>query len=672
MANAICGIVVVFAAIWGLDEHGCFLSGSEDTSGVIGRVSLWLEDPYAMCRSDNALVAAQTGVAQRVLLDLKSVHISLLTESRSEEAHPRSDKEKVKRLLFLFQRDLLPGVSGKILESKGQRDNIAVQTVSWEAKAACWAFIGLLDVGMLFYILLFALSQTVHRQGAWALSFAMWLVVEVLFVSSSTVLFTHVLVPSLIMRDVNKIKLKLAESIRAFNKSVRTRRRNKTADDAADDPASFNAANYLFVSTRLAQQWSELREAQIIAQFRTPWPKQSYQREVDVSKEYSKKFSALSRSASVIAVFFLTNLLQVPPALQDMVVQMCSTAVVGYTTLLHIDLYRFYAPLVILPTLVAAVAVHFIVRSNSSSARLRLQRLFGLDKSDPTEDGEVVVADADEASPEPGQDLECGSRDSADDNCARKVQQAETAQDRRPTVLEGSSDSSGEEQSCEEGEVEAQDRYGELHQPLPLSAAAVRGHMTRDQSTHHGLNVLGKLQKDTACVEAKDDSVDELVSVYTPSHAAAAVRALSPPTLCRSVSLASSSQSCSSFSPPEKVVLAGTHLNAAEDVITEDKNSEVDSAEEESDNGSSSDESEREGSQEGSQHSGVDSDTDCSESGVTVVAREEGNKQTSSPHIPGEPGERAPHIAARQDQSQCESDGTFDTPSFSSDGEEFV
>jgi hypothetical protein len=632
-------------------------------------MSLWLENPYAMCRSDNALVAAQTGVAQRVLLDLKSVHTSLLTESRSEEAHPRSDKEKVRRLLFLFQRDLLPGVSGKILESKGQRDNIAVQTVSWEAKAACWAFIGLLDVGMLFYILLFALSQTVHRQGAWALSFAMWLVVEVLFVSSSTVLFTHVLVPSLIMRDVNKIKLKLAESIRAFNKSVRTRRRNNTADDAADDPASFNAATYLFVSTRLAQQWSELREAQIIAQFRTPWPKQSYQREVDVSKEYSKKFSALSRSASVIAVFFLTNLLQIPPALQDMVVQMCSTAVVGYTTLLHIDLYRFYPPLVILPTLVAAVAVHFIVRSNSSSARLRLQRLFGLDKSDPTEDGDVVVVDADEVSPEPGQDLECGSRDSADDRCAQKAHQEEAEN------LEGSSDSSGEEPSCEEGEVGAEDRYGELHQPLPLSAAAVRGHMTRDQSTRHGLNVLGKLQKDTACTEAKEDSVDELVSLYTPSHAAAAVRALSPPTLCRSsVSVASSSQSSSSFTPPEKVVLVGAHSTAVEDVA-EKKRSDMDSADEESDDGSSGDDSESEGSQEDSQHSSIDSDTVSSESSVSVAAKEVGNKQASSPPSPGGLGEdaqRSGHAAARQDQSQCESDGTFDTPSFSSDGEECV
>jgi hypothetical protein len=198
--------------------------------------------------------------------------------------------------------------------------------------------------------------------------------------------------------------------------------------------------------------------------------------------------------------------------------------------------------------------------------------------------------------------------------------------------------------------------------------------MTRDQSTRHGLNVLGKLQKNTACVEAKEDSVDELVSVPTPGHAAAAVRALSPPTLCRSVSVASSSQSSSSFTPPEKVVPAGTHSTAVED-IAEDRRSDMDCAEEQSDDGSSGDDSESEGSHEDSQHSSIDSDTVSSESSVSVAAKEVGNKQASSPPSPGGLGEDAQRNAqnnARQDQSQCESDGTFDTPSFSSDGEECV
>jgi hypothetical protein len=557
-----------------LDENGYFLSGYEGSSGVVGRLKQCVDATLALCRSGGASAAAQTGVAQRVLTDLKSVHTNLLVETRYDETHARSEKEKGKRLLFLFQRDLLPGVSGKILESKGQRDNIAVQSVSWEAKAAGWAFIGLLNVGMLFYILLFALSQTVHRQGAWALSFLLWLVVEILFVSSAVVVFTHIFIPSLIMKDVNKIKLKLADSIRAFNKSVRTRRRLSTSDTITDDPESFNAASYLFVSSRLAQQWSDLREAQIIIQFRTPWPKQSYQRETDVSKSYSKKFSALTRSASVIAVFFLTNLLQIPPALQDMVVQMCTTAVLGYTILLHVDLYRFYPLLVVLPALLLVVIVHFVIRSGRANARLKLQRMFGLDKSDADAD-DAVTAEADECTPRESQDLETGSRDSADDELDKVLEHEQTVQRRPPNVQGMFDDSSADEGSDQdEGSVtEGQDDHSELHLPRPTAIRVPRGHMTRKQSTRFGMKVLGKLQKEAQpedSVESKEDSVDTLISLpVVATLAGKGAHALHSPKRSAHHSLANSTNhsSTSSLTPSEEAALTRTYstrLNAGD------------------------------------------------------------------------------------------------------------
>jgi hypothetical protein len=405
---------------------------------------------------------ASGSVAERVLLDLKGVHARLLAEAQFESEHPRSNKEKGKHLLFLFQRDLLPGVSGQILESKGQRDNIAVKPVPWEAKAACWTFIGLLNVGMLFYILLFAVVQTEHRQGAWALSFAMWLVVEILFVSSATVLVTHVFVPSLIMRDVNKIKLKLADSIRAFNSNIRKRR--GPHGEEQEGPEHFNAATYLFVSTRLAQQWSELREAQIIAQFRTPWPKQSYQRETDVSQSYSKKYTALYRSASIIAIFFLTNLLQIPPALQDMVVQMCSTAVIGYTTLLHIQLYDVYPALVVLPTVLACLVVHFAVQSRRAQANQSLAQMFPAEKED-TE----VEHTVDGKSNRSVKAFRSRPHDGAEDKT-------------------GHPDSRGSTPPEDAGEG---DDVGELHMPLSPPA----WHISRKQSVQYGMRVLQSLQQ---------------------------------------------------------------------------------------------------------------------------------------------------------------------------------
>jgi hypothetical protein len=468
--------VVILVAIWGLDEQGFFRTS--DGAGSIGALErirgLWNQSKNSVLDSGDA-----GNVADRVLMDLKDVHARLLAETQLDTELPRGDKEKGKHLLFLFQRDLLPGVSGKILESKGQRDNIAVKAVSWQAKAAGWTFICLLDVGMLFYILLFAVSQTVHRQGAWALSFVMWLVVEILFVSSATVIFTHVFVPSLIMNDVNKIKLKLADSIRAFNNSVR---RNGSAEGRADGsaPELFNAANFLFLSTRLAQQWSNLREAQIIAQFRTPWPKQSYQRETDVSQNYSKKYTALYRSASVIAIFFLTNLLNIPPAFQDMVIHMTTTASIGYTVLLHIDLYHVNPGLVIVPTLVIVIALYLLIRFNQARAKQRLEQLFPADSSSDAVPGVLTES----ASP---------------------VKQQPTKPE---PVISIRRDASSDEGS----EDEHGDRLTDLSLHLPTAGAPLAqpaGHTTRKQSVQYGMQLLSALKQESIDVP-EEPSLSEM------------------------------------------------------------------------------------------------------------------------------------------------------------------
>ena len=360
------------AVTWGLDENGSFLTDEEAKDTWCAYLSAQLTSSGSGTGTGNG------SVAQRVLMDLRHVHSCLLRESAIATEQEKSNAEKGRRLLYLFQRDLLPGISGKILESKGQRDNITTQSVSWNAKIAAWASLLLLNVGMLFYILLFALSQTTHRQSAWALSFLLWLVVDVLLVSSSIVIFTHILVPSLIMKDVSKIKQKLVDSIRDFNAGVQSRRHLAGSD--SEDEEEFNAASYLFVSTRLAEEWADLREAKIISQFRTPWPKQSYQRNVNVSASYSKRYTALYRSASVIAVFFLTQLVQVPPGLQDMVIQMVTTTALGYTILLHIDLYLVFPLLAFLPVLLVAVVVHFFIRSRRAAAQQELSKVLAVPK----------------------------------------------------------------------------------------------------------------------------------------------------------------------------------------------------------------------------------------------------------------------------------------------------
>eukprot|EP01034_Spumella_vulgaris_P047388 gene47388-biopygen14987 len=171
------------------------------------------------------------------------------------------------------------------------------------------------------------------------------------------------------MRDVTKIKQRLMDSIAAFHETVRKQNQVQfPSEDQLIEAKSFNAAEYLFVSTRVAKKYPDLKEAQIIAQFSTPWPKQSYQHVTDVTKNYSRKFTALTRALSIVAVFMLTNLLSIPPTLQDMVIHMVTTATIGYTVLLHIELFGIFPLLAFGPFLVICVMIHFFIQSQKAAA----------------------------------------------------------------------------------------------------------------------------------------------------------------------------------------------------------------------------------------------------------------------------------------------------------------
>jgi hypothetical protein len=111
----------------------------------------------------------------------------------------------------------------------------------------------------------------------------------------------------------------------------------------------------------MAEQYPELKASQIILQYSSPWPKQDYKHIKDVKKNYSDKYSGITRAISIIVIFFLTNLLATPLAIQDMILQICTTAAIGYAMLIHIQLFYIYPALVIIPTL-AILAIVFLMK----------------------------------------------------------------------------------------------------------------------------------------------------------------------------------------------------------------------------------------------------------------------------------------------------------------------
>jgi hypothetical protein len=310
---------------------------------------------------------------------------------------------KRRRLLFLFVKDLSHGVSGEMLSTKAERDSsVASKTkarlegVSSRAKVQGWVFVGVLDLGMLFYVFLFAMRQTHSRQSAWFQSFVMWLAFDLFVAATGGVVFTHLLLPLYVLADVSKLKEKVLGDLMAFREKYLERESaaprdleegsgigtgpgcgSRAASAAAvsvsgslgvggeekkgakgedegemkkEDPPSFNAAKYLFVSWRVASLCRELPESRLVLEFSTPWPKKRFgAKKAEVAKEYDQDM--LFDAVTQVVVFFLASLLHCHVFVQDMIVQTVCNSGLGLLAVGMIGLFAIH------PVLMVAVVV---------------------------------------------------------------------------------------------------------------------------------------------------------------------------------------------------------------------------------------------------------------------------------------------------------------------------
>ena len=328
--------------MWGLESDGTFISTAATSPGLLNgfltSMGLGKDDVYST-----------------VMLDLQKVRKSLSREIQRFQFSVLSDTDRGKRLLFLFQKDLLPGVNAMIMESKGKRDFVAEsQKVEPYQKMLAWAFVLTLNAVLLFYIYLFAIQQSSERQEAWFQTFCVWLGLEVILMSTVVVYVTHFLIPSLVMQDLQKVKKRLLQTIREY-------KRNLSAGKD-ETKTEFNVADYFFVSSRLSSLYPDLTESKIIRKFSSPWPHQSYQRTRSLSKSYSKRFSTVMRSISMITVFFLKGFLSVPPGVQDMFMQLATIVVTGNVFSALVSLYHINPILPVIPILVVMLIVHFLTK----------------------------------------------------------------------------------------------------------------------------------------------------------------------------------------------------------------------------------------------------------------------------------------------------------------------
>ena len=345
--------------LWGLDEDGRFYGSAT---------------PYHSSVSQICGPSSKPNVYNIVIAELNRLKVEEERHAVFLESDAVSDRDKERRLINCFQSDLLPGISGEILASKCARDHhvSAVKEISSEQKYLGYAVIFSINVAMVVYIFLFALQQSKYRQSAWLQSFILWLLTEIVFVSTLTVVVLHIIVPSFIMKDIVKLREKVADIIYEYGVRMRgqgNKEEDKEGEQKADD-GEFNATDFFFLSKKLAQRVPHLRAAQLIVQFRTPWPRQSYQHVRDVSKSYNRGIqAAIGNFVGTLLVFFLSSFVHFPHSVQDGVVHMVGTLLVGYIVVLHSRLFLIAPVLAFLPLFVIVIIAHFTYQFWTSNSR---------------------------------------------------------------------------------------------------------------------------------------------------------------------------------------------------------------------------------------------------------------------------------------------------------------
>ena len=268
-------------------------------------------------------------------------------------------KEKSRRLLRLFQRDLLPGVSGDILSAKSGRDTDkpVIKGVSVKTKILFYVIIIVINALQLFYILLFAIQQTKYRQRAWFQSFMLWFGTEILITATAVVWILNYLIPIIIIGDIRKLERKM---VSILHDAIASASEQKQQFEDNSDQDKFNSAEYLFVSRRIAKRIPTNSVAQLILTFKTPWPRQTYNR----SKGTSRSASQVGLSFGLgnflgMFIYGLAGFLRLPQGVQDGIVHVSSSIAGGYIVLLHTQLFHLFPALAFLPLFCLCIFIHY-------------------------------------------------------------------------------------------------------------------------------------------------------------------------------------------------------------------------------------------------------------------------------------------------------------------------
>ena len=262
-------------------------------------------------RSDILLGREMKVAKDTAFMELRTLRFSSedFSVSKGNTSPPLWEKLIAVRLLYLLHRDVIASRrANKILDIKNRKESFmtgvdntpylwqycedfgrgTVTTILSYKSSVRWlvlAVIWVLCFSMALCVLYFAYTQTTARQIAWAETFALWLVMDLLLISTLEVLLMDVYLPLLISNDVqsaseiiSSLAKKLKENAIVQKSGAMKSHRNRLSilqvvgNQEDNDENNFNTAEHFFASFPLAKYFSRSSASPLVLSYQTIFP----------------------------------------------------------------------------------------------------------------------------------------------------------------------------------------------------------------------------------------------------------------------------------------------------------------------------------------------------------------------------------------------------------------
>ena len=245
---------------------GISLDEFDSQWGILRHTGMILARTQSNDLSDVLFVS---GMFDKIYHDIENVRKRAV--SKIEALRVTSEDQKGLEILHLFMMDLLGRRSpaAKIFESKLGEDFEETKVVKYNKKALAAAVLVTLNILFAYYSILYGSVRGESWQMMYLGACIAQFFIEIFINESLECVWLHHVVPMLAAREVAAAHRVLVGLVERFCSSE-----SKTSPGESNN-GSFNAPDYLFVSTNVAKAFPLLMESLIIQSYTTPLPGES-------------------------------------------------------------------------------------------------------------------------------------------------------------------------------------------------------------------------------------------------------------------------------------------------------------------------------------------------------------------------------------------------------------